>query len=147
MTEGIHHWSNSEGIGDLVDGSEPRPDVSDTVGGGEAEDVVQELLGWLDPVSSQFEAQKVDVIEAELLRIERAATSSSFLQKLTDSEEVLLNRSIIEHGVVHAGLVVLEPLHDPGLVLGAGHHLHPAQVGDHGGVREPQDLCGRHCAL
>ena len=66
MTEGIHHWSNSEGVGDLVDGSEPGSDVSDAARCGEAEDVVQELFGWLDPISSQLKTQKVDIMRTEL---------------------------------------------------------------------------------
>ena len=98
MTKRSHNWSDSEGVGDLVNGSKPGPDVGDAAWSREAEDVVQKLLGWLDPTSSQLKAQKVDIMRAELklLGIECTASSRSLLQKPADSVEVLLDCSIVE---------------------------------------------------
>ena len=76
MTKWSHNWSDSKGVGDLVDGSKPRANVGDAAGDGEVHDVVKELLGRFDPVLSDSEPEKVDLrgSKLKLLGVEGAAT-------------------------------------------------------------------------
>ena len=119
MTEGSHDRGDSEGVGQLVDGSKPGPDISDVAGSREAEDVVQELPCWFDSSLGDGEAKKIDIIGAKLklLGVERTTALGSLLQELADPEEVLLDGVVMNNGIINTGLLVLKSFHNLSLPL------------------------------
>ena len=105
MTERLHDRGDGKGVGDLVDGSEPGPDVSDVAGAGEVHDVVDELGRGLDAIVCDHETKKVDFLlgKLELFWIVGAAISGGCCQKLASPEKTLLNVLVPKDGVINAG--------------------------------------------
>ena len=123
MSEGSHDWSDGKCVADLVDCSKPGPDIRDVPRSREAEDVVKKVLSWFDPIIGDKKPKEIYVSRSKLklFRVECTASPSSCLQELTNTEEVLLDTVVVQHGVVHAGLlVVLKALHHLGLPLSVG---------------------------
>ena len=98
MTERLHDRSDGKGVGDLVDGSEPGPDISDVAGAGEVHDVVSELGCGLDAIVCDEESQEVDLLlgRLKLFWIEGATISGGCCQELTGPKEALLNVLVSE---------------------------------------------------
>mgnify|MGYP007022692833 CR=1 FL=1 len=103
MAERLHDRCDGKGVGDLVDGPEPGPDVTDVARGREVHDVVNELGCGLDARVCDKEAEKVDLIlcKLEFLWIECAAISRGCCKELAGPKKALFNVLVPEDGVIN----------------------------------------------